>query len=75
MRTFKPYPIKPVDTAGAGDSFRAGVVYGLFQGWEDERVIQYASALAGLVCLSSPGVMNGPTHEEVLNFIWLNETR
>ena len=72
VQTYKPYPIQPVDTAGAGDSFRAGVVYGLLQGWEDEQIIRYSSALAGLVCLSSPGVMNGPTHQEVLDFIKQN---
>ncbi len=67
-----PYPIKPIDTAGAGNSFRAGVVYGLLQGWEDERIVRYASALAGLVCLTSPGVMNSPTHAQVLEFIQQN---
>jgi sugar/nucleoside kinase (ribokinase family) len=71
-RSFAPYPIKPVDTAGAGDSFRAGVVYGLLQGWDDDQIIRYSSALAGLVCLSSPGVMNSPTHTEVLEFIQQN---
>jgi sugar/nucleoside kinase (ribokinase family) len=68
-REFKPYPVKPLDTAGAGDSFRGGVVFGLLQGWEDEQVIRYASALAGLVCTTSPGVLNSPTNEEVLAFI------
>jgi sugar/nucleoside kinase (ribokinase family) len=68
-RSFTPYPIQAVDTAGAGDSFRAGVIYGLLQGWDDDQVVRYASALAGLVCMSSPGVLNGPTHAEVLAFL------
>ena len=71
--SYKPYSITPLDTAGAGDSFRAGVVYGLLQGWEDEQIVRYSSALAGLVCLSSPGVMNSPTHAEVLEFMQQSE--
>jgi sugar/nucleoside kinase (ribokinase family) len=74
-REFRPYPITPLDTAGAGDSFRGGVIYGLLQGWDDERVVRYASALAGLVCLSSPGVLNSPTHEEILKFMEGNKKK
>lgn len=69
MRQFKPYPVKVIDSAGAGDSFRAGVIYGLLQQWDDERTIQYAAAVAGLVCASFPGVLNSPTHAEVMQFI------
>lgn len=68
-RRFKPYRVEVVDSAGAGDSFRAGVVYGLLQQWNDDRIIQYATAVAGLVCASFPGVLNCPTHAEVMRFI------
>jgi sugar/nucleoside kinase (ribokinase family) len=66
---FKPFPVKVVDSAGAGDSFRAGVAYGLLQGWDDDKIIQYASAVAGLVCERIPGVLESPTHAEVMRFI------
>lgn len=69
IRQFKPYPVKVIDSAGAGDSFRAGVIYGMLQQWEDDQTIQYAAALAGLVCASFPGVLNSPTHAEVMRFI------
>ena len=68
-KQFKPYRVKVVDTAGAGDSFRAGVIYGVLKKWEDERIIQYASAIAGLVCASFPGVLESPSHSEVMDFI------
>jgi sugar/nucleoside kinase (ribokinase family) len=68
-RRFKPYPVKVIDSAGAGDSFRAGVIYGLLQQWSDDQTIQYAAAVAGLVCTSFPGVLNSPTHAEVVQFI------
>lgn len=68
-KKFRPYQVRVVDSAGAGDSFRAGIIYGLLQQWEDGQMIQYASALAGLVCASFPGVLNSPTHKEVMDFI------
>lgn len=69
VNQFKPFPVKVVDSAGAGDSFRAGVAYGLLQNWNDEKIIQYASAVAGLVCESIPGVLNSPKPAEVIRFI------
>lgn len=66
---YKPYPIKVIDSAGAGDSFRAGLMYGMLKNWNDEQTIQYASAVAGMVCASFPGVLNSPSPEEVNLFI------
>jgi sugar/nucleoside kinase (ribokinase family) len=68
-RRFEPYRVKVVDSAGAGDSFRAGVVYGMLKQWGDDRIIQYASAIAAMVCERFPGVLNSPTHTEVMRFI------
>jgi sugar/nucleoside kinase (ribokinase family) len=65
----QPYPVKVIDSAGAGDSFRAGVIYGMLRGWNDAEMIQYAAALAGMVCTRFPGVLNSPTHAEVMQFI------
>jgi sugar/nucleoside kinase (ribokinase family) len=72
-RRFKPYPIKVIDSAGAGDSFRAGVIYGMLQQWSDDQTIQYAAAVAGMVCASFPGVLNSPTHAAVMRFIQKHE--
>ncbi len=69
IRCFKPYRVKVIDSAGAGDSFRAGVINGMVNKWSDEQTIQYASAVAGMVCASFPGVLNSPKHNEVLQFI------
>jgi len=68
VKRFKPYPVKVIDSAGAGDSFRAGIIYGLLKQWSDEETIRYASAVAGMVCASFPGVLNSPTHAEVMEF-------
>lgn len=69
IRHFKPYPVQVIDSAGAGDSFRAGVIYAMLQQWDDDQTIQYAAAVAGLVCASFPGVLNSPTHAEVMRFV------
>ena len=68
-RQFAPYRVPVVDTTGAGDSFRAGVLVGLMKTWADDAIIRYASALAALVCASFPGVLNSPTHQEVVDLI------
>jgi sugar/nucleoside kinase (ribokinase family) len=68
-RRFKPYPVEVIDSAGAGDSFRAGVIFGMLEKWSDDQTIQYAAAVAGLVCASFPGVLNSPSHAEVMQFI------
>jgi sugar/nucleoside kinase (ribokinase family) len=65
----QPFSVAAVDTAGAGDAFRAGVVYGLLRGWGDLPTLRFASALAALVCTTAPGVVNSPTLPEVEAFL------
>ena len=69
VRQFLPYPIDAVDTSGGGDAFRAGVVYGFLQGWPDDSTIDFAAAVAAIVCTRFPGVMNAPSFEEVSRFM------
>lgn len=69
LRRFAPFRITPVDTTGAGDSFRAGIIYGLLRQWPTEKTIEFASAVAALVCQSFPGVLNSPSFDEVMSFM------
>lgn len=69
VRNFEPYPIDPVDTTGGGDAFRAGIVYGFLQEWDDDKMIDFAAALAALVCTRFPGVLGSPTLDEVLKSV------
>jgi sugar/nucleoside kinase (ribokinase family) len=69
IQRFPAYQVKAIDTAGAGDAFRSGVIYGLLHGWSDLDTVRYASALAAIICTRFPGVLNCPTHKEVLEFL------
>jgi len=68
-RTFSAYPVSAVDTTCAGDSFRAGVVFGFLQGWDDARLVDFSAAVAGIVCTRSPGALNAPGYEETVEFM------
>jgi len=67
--TARPYAIEPLDTTGAGDSFRGAIGYGLLKGWPDERVVDFASAVAALVCMTMPHALNAPDLAAVEAFI------
>jgi sugar/nucleoside kinase (ribokinase family) len=61
----RPFRVEAVDTAGAGDAFRAGIIYGLLAGWGDARTVRFACAVAGVACRTAPGVVNFPGLQEV----------
>ncbi|MBN1416054.1 MAG: hypothetical protein JW973_13210 [Bacteroidales bacterium] len=69
IKKFMPYKIKPVDTTGAGDSFRAGIIYGLLNSWSDEATVEFASAVAACVCFSVPHALNAPGLDGILKFM------
>lgn len=50
--------IKPVDTTGAGDSFCAGFLAGLAQGWDFRRSGAFANAV-GTHCIMAVGASTG----------------
>ncbi len=68
-REHQPFPVEVRDTTGAGDSFRAGIIFGLLAGESDEGLVRVASAVAALVCERSPGVLHSPTTAELSAFL------
>lgn len=59
------YRVPVADTTGAGDTFHAGFIYGLLQGWSLERQLDFACAAAALNC-TAVGARGGiKTVEEI----------
>lgn len=44
----RPPDVRATDSTGAGDSFRAGVIYGLVQGWPLADTLRWATAVGAL---------------------------
>ena len=67
MPTYLKY--KPVDTTGAGDSFCAGFLAGLAQGWDYYRSAAFANAV-GTHCIMCIGASTGiKPIEDILKFM------
>ena len=61
--------IKPTDATGAGDSFCAGFLCGLAQGWDFHQCGRFANAV-GTHCIQAIGASSGiPSMEKVLEFM------
>jgi sugar/nucleoside kinase (ribokinase family) len=68
-RAFPPFPAPDVvDTTGAGDAFRAGMLFGLDQDWPLARCLTFASAAGALSCRALGATSDVPTVEEVASF-------
>ncbi|MEP7257066.1 MAG: carbohydrate kinase family protein [Flavitalea sp.] len=65
--------IKPVDASGAGDSFCAGFIAGLYQDWEIEKCARFANA-AGAHCIMKVGTTSGiKSMTEILAFMQMHD--
>ncbi len=67
LRTFPGYPIRVVDTVGAGDAFAAAFLHGLHLGWPVERIAPFANSLGALVA-SRAGATPAWNLDECLEF-------
>ena len=61
----KPFDVEVRSTLGAGDTFKAGCVYGLLHGMSDEELVRFASACSGIAISRFPLPLNPPTLAEV----------
>ena len=68
-RAFSPFTVEARDTTGAGDSFRAGLIYGMLRDYDDTRLVETASAVAALVSQRVPGVLKSPSAAELEDFL------
>lgn len=69
IKSFVPYKVGVQSTLGAGDTFRAGVVYGVLNEYDDENAIRFAAATAALVCSRFPMALDPPGRDEIFNLM------
>jgi ribokinase len=63
------FPVKPVDTTAAGDSFIGGFAFGLTQGWPVAQSIRFANA-CGSVSVMTKGAQNSiQDYERIAAFL------
>lgn len=60
------YKVDVCDTTGAGDGFRAGLIYGYLKGWTLSRSVQFASGSAALACTQMGGAGHGFTEDQIV---------
>ncbi len=63
------FPVSVVDTTGAGDAFHGAFCLGLVRGFELERNLAFASAVAALKCRKLGGRAGIPTMPETIQFL------
>ena len=65
MQHFPAFSIRPVDTAGAGDAFTAGLVWARLQGWAWEKSMRCANACGALAAARLGAMAALPSRDEV----------
>jgi 5-dehydro-2-deoxygluconokinase len=63
------FPANVVKTFGAGDSYAAGFIHGLMDGWDISKSMEYGAAAASIVISSHSCSDAMPTVEQVDNYI------
>lgn len=63
------FSVGVVDTTGAGDVFHGGYVFGLLRGWDLEKTLFFASAVAAIQCREMGGRRGIPSLSEACSFL------
>ncbi len=65
IRRMKPFRTDVRSTLGAGDTFKAGCVYGLLHGMDDDDLVRFAAACSAVAISRFPLPLHPPTLDEV----------
>jgi sugar/nucleoside kinase (ribokinase family) len=65
IHRMKPLPVEVKSALGAGDTFKAGCVYGLLHGMPDKELVRFASACSAVAISRFPLPLHPPKLEEV----------
>ena len=66
VRRMMPFSVRVRSTLGAGDTFKAGCVYALIHGLNDEELVRFAAACSAVAITRFPLPMHPPQLKEVL---------
>ena len=69
MKRMKPFSVEVKSTLGAGDTFKAGCVYGLLNSMSDDEIVRFASACSAVAISRYPLPLHPPTLPEVQNML------
>ena len=75
IHRMKPFNVTVRSTLGAGDTFKAGCVYGLLHGMKDQELVRFASACSAIAISRFPLPLNPPKPEEVRELIRQREDK
>ncbi len=65
IHRMKPFSVEVKSTLGAGDTFKAGCVYGLLHGMTDEELVRFAAACSAVAISRFPLPLHPPELNEV----------
>ncbi|MBR6029370.1 MAG: carbohydrate kinase family protein [Clostridia bacterium] len=65
LHRMKPFSVEVKSTLGAGDTFKAGCVYGLLRGLDDAELVRFASACSAIAISRFPLPKHPPKLDEV----------
>ena len=65
LHRMKPFDVEVRSTLGAGDTFKAGCVYGLLHEMADDALVRFASACSAMAISRFPLPLHPPKLEEV----------
>ena len=65
IHRMKPFSVEVKSTLGAGDTFKAGCVYGLLHGLPDADLVRFAAACSAVAISRFPLPLYPPKMEEV----------
>ena len=69
IHRMNPFSVQVRSTLGAGDTFKAGCVYGLLHGMNDNELVRFASACSAIAISRFPLPLNPPKLDEVQELI------
>ncbi|MGL6120372.1 MAG: 5-dehydro-2-deoxygluconokinase [Fusobacteriaceae bacterium] len=65
----KPFPVKLLKSFGGGDAYASAFIYGLLEGWDVKKSLEYGSAAAAMLVASHSCSEDMPTVEKINDFI------